>query len=220
MAEQEYITLPKQESSTKQRLALYALQKQMQLLRLKEALILVGFSVGAAALRAPMQVIPSAEPITFFAILSGWLFGKYKGFMVGASAAFLSNFFVYGGQGPWTIPQMLAWGAAGFLAGFLPKFKLSKKNYLFALIPTLAIVTLSTIIFDLTLNIAWGLTFPVSMIGVLLTGIPFFVIHLISNLSFALLLPAAKKLTEKTGSFNEKEMCQKLIKQMKTSQNE
>src|SRR3989344_1371577 len=103
-----------QKLSSSQKVALHAVQKQMQLLKLREWLVVMGFVFGGALLRIPMQVVPSAEPITFFAILSGWLFGKKKGFITGALAGYLSNFLMFGGQGPWTIFQMLGWGIAGF----------------------------------------------------------------------------------------------------------
>ena len=91
----------------------------MQVIKLKEVLALLGFSIGAAALRAAMQEFPSVEPITFFSILAGWQFGRKKGFMVGATSLYISNFLVLGGQGPWTPFQMAGFGIAGYLGGFL-----------------------------------------------------------------------------------------------------
>ena len=68
-----------QKVSTSQRIALHAVQKQLQVIKLKEWLIVIGFIGGASLLRIPMQALPSVEPITFYAILAGWLFGKKKG---------------------------------------------------------------------------------------------------------------------------------------------
>ena len=45
--------------------------------------------------------------------------GAEAGFLTGALAAALSNFFF--GQGPWTPFQMLAWGFVGLIAGALAK---------------------------------------------------------------------------------------------------
>ncbi|MBU1004257.1 MAG: hypothetical protein KJ561_00355, partial [Nanoarchaeota archaeon] len=87
-----------QKLSSSQKVALHAVQKQMQLLKLREWLVVIGFVFGGALLRIPMQAVPSAEPITFFAILSGWLFGKKKGFITGAAAGYMSNFLMFGGQ--------------------------------------------------------------------------------------------------------------------------
>ena len=50
-------------------------------------------------------------------ILAGAVFGRRQGFLVGAIAALVSNFFF--GQGAWTPWQMYAWGLVGYLGGVL-----------------------------------------------------------------------------------------------------
>lgn len=81
----------------------------------------IGFIAALATLaavgRVPFAFIPSVQPTTFMVLVSGLVFGPRAGFMVGATAALVSNFFL--GQGPWTPIQMLAWGLAGTSAGFL-----------------------------------------------------------------------------------------------------
>jgi len=210
-------TETKQKLSSKQKLALHAVQKQLQLLKLKQWLVIAGFIGGASALRVPMQAIPSAEPITFFAILAGWLFGKKKGFITGASAAYLSNFLMFGGQGPWTIFQALAWGLAGFLGGFIKDIKPKKNYFLYwakAIIPVMLIAVLATLIFEITLNISWAFFMPYSIFALLLSGIPFLLVHLTSNVSFALLLPFARKLVYEKGKFNEISICNSIINRL------
>ena len=54
---------------------------------------------------------------TAMVIISGISFGPEAGFLVGALARFISNFFQ--GQGPWTPWQMFCWGLLGFLAGLV-----------------------------------------------------------------------------------------------------
>ena len=76
-----------------------------------------------------MQAVPSAEPLTFFAILAGWLFGRNKGFLAGASSLYISNFFMFGGQGPWSIFQAVGFGIAGWLGGTLRKKDLLLGGY-------------------------------------------------------------------------------------------
>jgi len=191
---------------TKQKVALHALQKQLQLLKLREALILFSFVIGAGLLRVPMQAIPSAEPITFFALLAGWLFGKKKGFLVGAGALLTSNFFVFGGHGPWTIFQALGFGIAGFLGGFLRE----KSGY----ISTIVIAILATLAFEIVLNVSSLLVFPAGFL-VFITALPFTLIHLVSNVLFAFGLPKAKRLIYEKGQFNEKVVCHELIAQLK-----
>lgn len=70
----------------------------------------------AVASRVAVQV-PNFKPIIGIVMIAGVAFGMEAGFMVGAVSAFASNFFF--SQGPWTPWQMLAYGAAGFLAGLL-----------------------------------------------------------------------------------------------------
>jgi len=194
----------KQATSLKQRLAQQALQKQLQLLKLREFMVLVGFAVGAAALRVPMQVVPSAEPITFFAILAGWLFGKKKGFLVGVGALYISNYLVFGGQGVWTIFQALGFGIAGFLGGFL-----SEKARIWNV---LLITVLGTLIFEIVVNIGSVFMFPWGLLGLFITALPFTIIHLVSNTAFAFLLPKTKEIIHKKGEFDQREVCRNLLK--------
>ena len=70
--------------------------------------------------------LPNFKAIFAIIILSAIAFGAESGFLVGAVSAFASNFFY--GQGPFTPWQMLAYGMAGLVAGFVFKKKwLSQK---------------------------------------------------------------------------------------------
>ncbi len=71
----------------------------------------------AAAGRILFAPIPDFKPVSAICIISGIIFGKRSGFLVGCLAALVSNFFF--GQGPWTPWQMYSWGLIGYLAGFL-----------------------------------------------------------------------------------------------------
>lgn len=63
------------------------------------------------------RFIPLFKPITALTMITAMYFGGEAGFLVGALAAVLSNF--YFGQGPWTPFQMLSWGMIGLGAGLL-----------------------------------------------------------------------------------------------------
>lgn len=80
----------------------------------------------ASVSRIPFAFIPNVQPATFVVIISGIVFGKESGFMVGALTALVSNIFL--GQGPWTPWQMLAWGMIGFCAGLLKNSWLIKST--------------------------------------------------------------------------------------------
>ncbi|MEX2104005.1 MAG: ECF transporter S component, partial [Bacilli bacterium] len=77
--------------------------------------VLISILAAIAAIgRIPFAALPSIQPTSFVIIVTGLAFGAETGFMVGATAALVSNFFL--GQGPWTPWQMFAWGMMGFTA--------------------------------------------------------------------------------------------------------
>lgn len=203
-----------QKLSSSQKVALHAVQKQMQLLKLREWLVVIGFTFGGALLRIPMQAVPSAEPITFFAILSGWLFGKKKGFITGAAAGYMSNFFMFGGQGPWSIFQMAAWGTAGFLGGFIKDIQPKGNYFMFwikSILPVILIAVISTLIFDTVMNLSWAMFMPYGIFALFLSGLPFLLVHLTSNVMFSLFLPFARKVVYEKGKFDEISVCHDII---------
>ena len=63
------------------------------------------------------RFIPLFKPITALTVITAMYLGGEAGFLTGALAAVLSNF--YFGQGPWTAFQMLAWGFIGLIAGWM-----------------------------------------------------------------------------------------------------
>lgn len=71
----------------------------------------------AAAGRILFAPVPDVKPVSAIAIVAGATLGRQSGFMVGAIAALVSNFFF--GQGAWTPMQMYSWGLVGYLAGVL-----------------------------------------------------------------------------------------------------
>lgn len=83
----------------------------------REVVILAMLAAIAAIGRVPFAALPSVQPTSFVIIIAGLVFGAESGFLVGAVAAIVSNFFL--GQGPWTPWQMYAWGMMGMSAGLL-----------------------------------------------------------------------------------------------------
>ena len=83
--------------------------------------------------------IPNFKAIFAVIMLSGIAVGPETGFMVGAIAAFSSNFFY--GQGAYTPWQMMAYGAGGMLAGFLfAGGRLPRKKWIMGIFGFLATV--------------------------------------------------------------------------------
>ncbi len=83
----------------------------------REVVLLAMLAAIAAVGRVPFAGLPSVQPTSFVIIMVGIVFGAESGFIVGAVAALVSNFFL--GQGPWTPWQMYAWGMMGMSAGLL-----------------------------------------------------------------------------------------------------
>lgn len=86
----------------------------------REIALIAVLGAVAAVGRIPFSALPNVQPTTFIVIVSGFVFGPRAGFMVGSTAALVSNFFL--GQGPWTPWQMFTWGLAGASAGLIKLF--------------------------------------------------------------------------------------------------
>jgi energy-coupling factor transport system substrate-specific component len=202
------VLVSKQEGklNAKQKIIQHTLQKQLSMLKLQEVLILSSFVIGGVLGRTLMQPLPSVEPITFFAVLAGALFGKKKGAFIGGLTWFLSNFFMFGGQGPWSALHVLAGLVAGYLGGFLEK----KAGY----IKTIIVFVIATLFFEVTMNISSGFFFGFGILLSFLTAIPFMLVHLFSNVVFSLLIPSTKKLIEEKGMLNEKELYKTMLKRL------
>lgn len=83
-----------------------------------------GLIALAVASRIVFFFLPQVKPIAAVIILIGISFGADAGFVSGALAAFVSNF--YFGQGSWTPFQMFALGLIGFFSGVLLKNRHNK----------------------------------------------------------------------------------------------
>ncbi len=78
---------------------------------------------------------------TALIIVSGISLGPEAGFLIGAIARFVCNFYM--GQGPWTPWQMFCWGLLGFLAGLAfnraEPDKLKSRNFKVILGPVMCV---------------------------------------------------------------------------------
>ncbi|WP_166541814.1 ECF transporter S component [Paenibacillus lutrae] len=94
----------------------------------RELIVIAVLAAIAVAGRAAFFMLPQFKPVVAIVIIAGVSFGAEAGFLVGAIAGFVSNF--YFGQGPWTPWQMFCFGIIGFLAGVLFKKGLLQKSKL------------------------------------------------------------------------------------------
>lgn len=156
----------------------------------------------AAAGRILFAPLPDIKPVTAICILSGVVFGKRTGFMVGALAALISNFFF--GHGPWTPWQMYAWGMAGYCAGVLAEKGLFGQQEELAAKHTTFLVAygaFASLCYGVLLN-SWfiiGFVNPLTWQSALLAygaALPFDIVHAIATAVFliAISVPWRKKL--------------------------
>ncbi|OCT14776.1 ECF transporter S component [Paenibacillus pectinilyticus] len=94
----------------------------------RELIVIAVLAAIAVAGRGAFFMLPQFKPVVAIVIIAGVCFGAEAGFLVGATAGFVSNFFF--GQGPWTPWQMFCFGLIGFVAGILFKKGLLKKTKL------------------------------------------------------------------------------------------
>ncbi len=143
--------------------------------------------VGRVALKYVPSGLPSVEPILPLAVLAGLLFGVKEGVAFGGSAYLISNFFVPGLQGPWTIFQALGGALAGLFGGLRKGLGKPSGRDLVAL------TVFSTLAFELVMNVSGGLMGIGLFLGLwslplyFLASLPFSAVHVLTNAGFAAL---------------------------------
>lgn len=140
------------------------------------------------------RFIPLCKPVTAIIMLTAMYLGSEAGFLTGAMAALLSNF--YFGQGPWTPFQMLAWGLIGWLAGAFAE-PLKRKRALLLFSGVLAGV-LYSMIMDVWTVLWYGEGFSFSLyLTKFLSALPHMLLYAASNFIFLLWLakPFGEKLS-------------------------
>ena len=143
----------------------------------RELVVIAVMCALAVAARVAIP-IPNFKAIFAIVIISGIAFGPESGFLVGAIGALSSNFFY--GQGPYTPWQMLGYGAAGLLAGFLYQKKLLPRKPLvmaifgfFTVLFFVGPILDTSSVFMKVPNLAWS------------TVLPFYISGFFTNLSQA-----------------------------------
>ncbi len=175
--------MQKQKLKNKENYKLVVFTRKLYKLDLKKELavlfVLWGLSIGG---RIALQNIPSVEPIVALSSLVGFIFGPFKGFIFGASSFYTSNFFVWGGQGIWSLFQSLGAGFAGLIGGLIGKIK-KRRRFTFLLSSFL-----SSVLYEIIVTIPVGFIFSKSILFYMLTSIPFSVVHILSTLGFSFVL--------------------------------
>ncbi|MBC7131290.1 ECF transporter S component, partial [Candidatus Bathyarchaeota archaeon] len=144
--------------------------------------IIVALCIGS---NYALVSIPNLKAMDFFIFITGFIFGP----LVGAAVGFLV-WLIYGVLNPYGfVPQV--WVATalsetiyGLVGGILGKWTASmefNKNHL-SLIVLLGVAGFfTTLIYDLLTNLAYAWAFNVPLIVALIAGIPFAIVHEVSN---------------------------------------
>lgn len=162
----------------------------------REILLIAVMASLAVVGRMAFFMLPQFKPVTAIVIITGVSLGAEAGFLTGAVAGFVSNFFF--GQGPWTPWQMFAFGIIGFLAGILfSRRKESPGRIELCIFGGVAAFGIYGFIVDCSsvLNFSKGVSLK-ALGAMLLSGIPFNFMHGLSTIIFLWFL--------------EKPMCRKL----------
>jgi energy-coupling factor transport system substrate-specific component len=137
------------------------------------------------ALTVTGRFIPYFKPVAALTVLTGICLGGEAGFLVGAMAAVISNF--YFGQGPWTPFQMLAWGMIGLIAGFLGKNL--KNNRIWLAVYGAVSGLFFSLVMDVWTVLWYNKTFDGGMyLAAMLTAAPYTVLYAVSNVFYLLVL--------------------------------
>lgn len=163
---------------------LFAKFEESELTSKEVALIGILAAITAAS-RIPFAALPNIKPCTFLIIVTGLVFGVLAGAMVGTMTAALSNIFF--GQGPWTAWEMVAWGMVGLIAGIVGSRMRTitvKDIMILGIVLGLAYNTLM----DFSSWITFYRSEPDLFIPTFVAGLPFGVLHVLGNVTFAALL--------------------------------
>lgn len=100
---------------------------EMRKAQAREVVFIAVLATMAALGRVAMAPFPDVKPTSFIVIVSALVLGKDSGFIIGSTAAIVSNIFL--GQGPWTPWQMFCWGMMGVTAGMIKDFDWAHNKY-------------------------------------------------------------------------------------------
>jgi energy-coupling factor transport system substrate-specific component len=161
----------------------------------KEIAVIATLAAAAAAGRVLLAPIPDVQPVPDITVISGVALGLRAGVGVGATAAFVSNFFL--GQGLWTPWQMLAWAGCGAVGALLAPFLRRR-------IPLALACCALGFVYGFVLDLwNWYAFFPHtlgSFVAREAAGIPFDIAHASGNLALALAAgPELRRMLERYG---------------------
>jgi Protein of unknown function (DUF1393). len=139
----------------------------------------------AVAGRVVVAAIPNVVATTDIVIFAGYALGGAPGFVVGALAGLISNFWL--GQGPWTPWQMAGWGLAGILGAVLARATRRRAGRLeLTLACGFAGIAYGALL-NFSLMVSYGGAFTLDRwLALEARAVPFDLAHAIGNMTLAL----------------------------------
>jgi energy-coupling factor transport system substrate-specific component len=139
----------------------------------------------AIAGRIAFAAFPNVKPTTDIVVFAGYALGPAPGFLVGALAGLVSNFWF--GQGPWTPWQMVGWGMCGVMGAALALGVRNAGRFSLA-----AVCGLAGIAYGVLLNFSLMATYGGDLslerfLALEARAVPFDLAHVAGNVAFALL---------------------------------
>jgi hypothetical protein len=132
--------------------------------------------------RFAFQWLPSVEPIVPLAIAMGFFLGYKYALPSGMGAFYLSNFFVWGWQGPWTIFQVAGTGLAALTGSVFGRVSKSKYSFFTSVI-------IGTVLYEIMVDLTWlWMAGIFSFELMFLAALPFSLIHMGSSFGFSLVI--------------------------------
>jgi Squalene-hopene cyclase C-terminal domain len=151
----------------------------------------------AIAGRLVFAPIPNVKPTTDIVLITGYAIGGGPGFVVGALAALVSNFWF--GQGPWTPWQMAGWGMVG-IGGAALAAATGRRLGRIGLAAACGVAGLAYgALLDLSVMVTYGGEQSLERyLAISARGLPFNIAHAAGNVALALLAgPALVRMLER-----------------------
>ena len=162
----------------------------------RELMVIAVMVAITVAGRAAFFMLPQFKPLVAIVIIAAVSFGPEAGFLTGAVATFVSNFFF--GQGPWTPWQMFACGIIGFIAGLLFKEgRLPKNRVIICVYGGLATLLIYGVLLNFASLIMWTSEInKANLIAIYASGLPMDMVHAVASVIFLAVLadPMLEKL--------------------------
>ena len=165
----------------------------------RERMMFLAFATAAILGRWALASVPNVQPVTILVIMGGALLGWRRGVGLALLVTLVTNLQL--GSGTWSVFQALGWALAA-LAGAKLSSTLRDEDGYFRIRPLLITGVIAAFAFDwiVSLSVLPTLTDAGEFFTYLVTGIPYDILHVFGNITFALwLVPSLNLLLNRSG---------------------